>query len=56
MDSNGDQEKPEFISYKKVLLFGAEFTGKSSFVKRIKSEEFQEHMDHTKDGKSILYY
>ena len=46
-----EEEKPKFISYKKVLLFGAESTGKSSFTLRLKEGKFQEDIKPTKEGK-----
>ena len=40
----------DFISYKKVLLFGAESTGKSSFTKLLKFGKFPEKISHTEEG------
>ena len=48
------EEKPKYISYKKVLLFGAESTGKSSFTLRLKEGKFQENIEHSKEGKIII--
>lgn len=48
MDSNID--KLEYISYKKVLLFGAESTGKTCFAKLLKIERFPEKITHTEEG------
>ena len=45
MESNDD-----FISYKKVLLFGDEGTGKTSFINRLKKEKFNESIPHTSDN------
>ena len=44
-------DKPEFISHKKVLLFGSESTGKSSFSNILKTGVFKDNIDHTKEGK-----
>ena len=50
-DKEKKKEKPKFVSYKKVLLFGAESTGKSSFTLRLKEGKFQEDIEPTKEGK-----
>ena len=34
--------EPEFISYKKVVIFGDKGTGKSSLTKRIEKDGFTE--------------
>ena len=47
--------KPNFISYKKVLLFGAESTGKSSLSYRFEKNEFQDNIFPTNDGKKQIY-
>ena len=52
-DKEKKKEKPKFISYKKVLLFGAESTGKSSFTMKLKERKFQENIEHAKEGKII---
>ena len=49
-----EKEKPKYVSYKKVLLFGAESTGKSSFTMRLKEGKFQENIEQTKEGKIII--
>ena len=46
-----DRNKPDFVSYKKVLLFGSESSGKSTIVNRLKTGEFKGEIGHTKDGK-----
>ena len=51
INTSEEKEKPKFISYKKVLLFGAESTGKSSFTLRLKEGKFQEDIEPTKEGK-----
>jgi GTPase SAR1 family protein len=45
---------PEFVSYKKVLIFGAEGTGKTTLTKSIEKGSFSEE-SHTENGKSYLY-
>ena len=49
----------EFISYKKILVFGAESTGKTTFTKRLIKGEFSEESptqdsDKNKKKNSIL--
>ena len=46
-----DENKPKFISYKKVLLLGAESTGKSTFSNLLKGKRFKENITHTEEGK-----
>jgi len=41
---------PEFVSYKKLMIFGSEGTGKSSLVKRIERGSFTNEV-HTENGK-----
>ena len=41
---------PEFVSYKKVLIFGSEGTGKTSLTKRIERGAFTNE-SHTENGK-----
>ncbi len=43
--------KQEYISYKKVLLFGDEGTGKSSLIDRFKTNNFSDTITHTDEGK-----
>ncbi len=49
-----DDNKPNFVSYKKVLLFGIEYSGKSTFINKLKQIEFQENIEHTKDCKIFI--
>ena len=49
-----EQEKQNYICYKKVLLFGAGSTGKSSLAKRLQLGEYKGNITHTKDGKSFF--
>ena len=46
-------EDSDIISYKKVLLFGDESTGKTSFSKLLKFGKFPEKILHTEEGKAI---
>ena len=50
MTTEIEVEHSEFVSYKKVLLFGAESTGKSSLSKRLEKGKFVEDIAHTEDG------
>ena len=49
-------ENGEFIAYKKVLLFGSESTGKSTFSNWLKNGIFQENIAHTEEGNIIIYW
>ena len=49
----------DYVSYKKLLVFGSEGTGKTSFTKRLEQDLFEDE-SHTQDGKikliiNILY-
>ena len=43
----------DYVSYKKVLVFGSEGTGKTSFTKRLEQDLFEDE-SHTQDGKIKL--
>ena len=45
------ENKPKYISYKKVLLLGAKSTGKSTFSNLLKVGKFKEDIPHTEEGK-----
>ena len=45
-----NQEKANYSSYKKVLLFGDESTGKSSLSRRLITNKFKEDIIHTENG------
>lgn len=45
----------DFVSYKKVLVFGSEGTGKTSLTKKLEQDLF-ENESHTQDGKIKLIY
>ena len=44
------EEAPEFVSYKKVLVFGAEGTGKTTLTKFIEKGTFSE-VTHSEKSK-----
>ena len=44
----------EFISYKKLVIFGAKGSGKTSFIKSIQHKEFEED-SISEDGKYIIF-
>ena len=48
------ESKQEYISYKKVLLFGDKGTGKSSLTERFKTNKFSETISPTNEGKIII--
>ena len=45
----------EFISYKKLVIFGAKGSGKTSFIKSIQHQEFEEN-SISEDGKNKNIY
>ena len=48
------ESKQEYISFKKVLLFGDKGTGKSSLTERFKTTKFSDSISHTNDSKIII--
>ena len=44
------EDEIEYISYKKVIIFGAEGSGKSTLSKYLDTEKFSEET-HTENGK-----
>ena len=44
------ESSQHYISYKKVLIFGAQGTGKTTLVKRFDKGEFSEKITMTKEG------
>ena len=42
--------------HKKVLLFGCEASGKSTFSNILKTGSFKENVAHTKEGKYIIKF
>ncbi len=50
------ENSPEFVSYKKVIIFGAEGTGKTTLTKYIEKGKFTEE-SHTENRKiNISFY
>ena len=50
------ENSPEFVSYKKVIIFGAEGTGKTTLTKYIEKGKFTEE-SHTENCKiNISFY
>ena len=45
------ESKQEYISYKKVLVFGDKGTGKSSLTEKFKTTKFSDSISHTNEGK-----
>jgi len=41
----------ELTTYKKVLLFGSQGTGKSTLSQRFLTEKFEQNLKHTEDSK-----
>ena len=48
------ENKAEFIAYKKLLIFGAEQSGKSNFVRKLETNSFPVEYSPSEDG--ILLY
>ena len=48
------ENKAEFIAYKKLLIFGAEQSGKSSFVSKLETNSFPD--EYTPSEKGIIIY
>ena len=49
-----DEEEIEYVSYKKVIIFGVEGSGKSTLSKTLETGKFSEQ-SHTVASKYILY-
>lgn len=45
----------EYVSYKKLLVFGAEGSGKTSFSKYLETDGFSSEITHTENGKLIFF-
>ena len=48
-----EQDENEFTSFKKVIIFGAEGSGKSTLSNYLETGKFSEQT-HTQDGKYIF--
>lgn len=48
------ENKAEFIAYKKLLIFGAEETGKSSFVSKLETNSFPDEYTSSEKGTFFL--
>ncbi len=49
------ENSPEFISYKKLVVFGAEGVGKTSLTKSIEKGNFSEDITHSESRKFMNY-
>ncbi len=49
-----NSDNMEFISYKKLVIFGAKGSGKTSFIKAIKDMKFTEESE-SENGKYIIF-
>ena len=49
------ENSPEFISYKKLVVFGAVGVGKTTLTKSIEKGTFSEEITHSENRK-FLYY
>lgn len=49
------ENSPEFISYKKLLVFGAEGVGKTTLTKSIEKGTFSEDITHSENRKFIYF-
>ncbi len=50
------ENSPEFISYKKLIVFGAEGVGKTTLTKSIEKGTFSEDITHSENRKIIYFY
>jgi GTPase SAR1 family protein len=48
------EDTSEYVSYKKLLIFGSEGVGKSSLIKYIESKSFDKTIQKSPDCKYIL--
>ena len=47
-------EQAKFYSYKKLVIFGSEKTGKASFSKRLETDKFEGDKDESAERSNIL--
>ena len=50
-----EKKEPEFISYKKIAIFGTKKTGKSTIVSRMEGNPFSDKYIETEQS-NILFY
>ena len=48
------ENKAEFIAYKKLLIFGAEQSGKSSFVSKLETNSFPDEYTPSEKGNTYI--
>ena len=51
---SSSKDKSEYVSYKKLLIFGAESTGKSTLSKFLESGKFEDNITHTEESNAII--
>ena len=49
------KKEPEFISYKKIVIFGSERVGKSTLVAKMEGNSFSEEYIPTEQGNFLSY-
>ena len=49
------KKEPEFISYKKIVIFGSERVGKSTLVSKMEGNSFSEEYILTEQGNFLSY-
>ena len=49
------ENMPEFVSYKKLVVFGAVGVGKTTLTKSIEKGTFSEEITHSENRKFIYY-
>ena len=49
------EKPPQFVSYKKMIIFGDQGTGKTSLIKRIQMGSFLNDISHTEDCNMKFY-
>jgi len=50
-----DNNLPQFVSYKKLIIFGDQGSGKTSLIKRIQMGSFLNDIVHTDDCNMKLF-
>lgn len=49
-----NSDNMEFICYKKLVIFGAKGSGKTSFIRAIQDRKFEEDLE-SENGKYIIF-